>query len=188
MVVSTWPVSTRPRASRLTTLACARLLGLSTRKANRIIMSPAPRGSVCCLAHDLRPHRRPASHVHSRAAHRGIRARLIRSRRLAGEAWPAGPADARPGRLRYAAASASRKAGIPNRSPSRARAVTAIRAATAGWSRRYRTASAIRSGRCGGTSSPVSPGTTTSPTAFTAVATTGIPHTMASTTAVGSPS
>jgi hypothetical protein len=46
----------------------------------------------------------------------------------------------------------------------------------------------MRSGRCGGTRSPVSPGTTTSDTAFTAVATTGTPQAMASTTAVGSPS
>ena len=35
---------------------------------------------------------------------------------------------------------------------------------------------------------PVSPGTTASPTAFTAVATTGTPHIMASTMTVGSPS
>jgi hypothetical protein len=61
-------------------------------------------------------------------------------------------------------------------------------AATEGRSSRYRSASAIRSGRCGGTRRPVSPGITTSATALTAVATTGIPDTMASTIAVGNPS
>ena len=48
-------------------------------------------------------------------------------------------------------------------------------------------AAASASGRCGGTSTPVSPGTTRSETALTAVATTGMPQIMASTIAVGSP-
>lgn len=51
IVVSTWPVSSRPRGSRLTTLACARLQGLSTRKANRIILFPA----ACCNLHHVTP-------------------------------------------------------------------------------------------------------------------------------------
>ena len=43
-------------------------------------------------------------------------------------------------------------------------------------------------GRCGGTSRPVSPGTTRSDTALTVVAMTGTPQIMASTTTVGRPS
>jgi len=70
---------------------------------------------------------------------------------------------------------------FPNRLPSWARAASAMRRATSGGRAGQRTAPARRSGRRGGTRSPVSPGITTSDTAFTAVATTGIPHAMAST-------
>src|SRR6185503_17894088 len=88
----------------------------------------------------------------------------------------------------YAWARSSPSTSAWNRPPTSRRASAAIREPSAGWSIRYASARPNDAGSPARASRPVFPERTISGTELTAVATTGIPQIMASTTAHGRPS